>query len=69
MSDRDIALALVWAGAIILAVLLVQRMRNGAWDEDAFDNPPPVKPWNWLAIGAALVLFSAGTVLLVRALV
>ena len=68
MPDRDLAIGLMWAGLILLAFVLVLRMRRGAWDEEAFDDPLPVGRWNWLALGSALSLSAAGTVLLFKTL-
>jgi hypothetical protein len=69
VSPRDIALVLVWTGALLLAVVVGQRARSGAWSEAALDRPPPVPRWLWPPIALGLVLTAAGAALLVWSLV
>ena len=69
MSLRAAALALVWAGALLLAGVVAQRARSGAWSEAALDRPPPVSRWLWPLIALGLVLVAAGAALLVASLV
>ncbi len=69
MSLRDIALALVWSGTLVVAAVIGQRARSGAWSAAALDRTPPVSRWAWPAIILGLALVAAGTALLVWSLV
>lgn len=68
MTPFTLALALVWIGALLLAAVVVQRARSGAWSEQALDATPPVSRWLWPAIALGLALVAAGTALLVWSL-
>ncbi len=69
MTARDLALALVWTGALLLAAVVGQRARSGAWSAAALDRPPPVPGWMRPLIILGLILVAAGAALLVRSLV
>ncbi len=59
MTPRDLAMALVWSGALLLAGVLLHRFRRGAWsleDEDI----PPAGPLQKLAAGLAMAAAAAG---------
>ncbi len=59
MTPRDLAMALVWSGALLLAGLLLYRFRRGAWSlEDA--EIPSAGPGQKLAAGLAMAAAAAG---------
>ncbi len=65
MTPRDLGIALIWAAAVVAIILLLYRLRRGAWSlEDA--EVPPVsilqKAVSVLVLAAAI----SGTVLFIR---
>lgn len=60
MSLRALGLLLIWLGAVILVAVLQQRIRSGAWNEQALDEPPPLHSWAVPATVAGAVLALAG---------
>ncbi|MGE5515928.1 MAG: hypothetical protein ACM31D_08890 [Bacteroidota bacterium] len=67
MSARAIGLILLWVGTILLVAVLQHRLRRGAWNDEAFETPPPIERWSVAiaatgmvsaAIGAALTVLS-----------
>lgn len=65
MSARAIGLILLWGGTLVLVAVLQQRLRRGAWDEQAFENPPPIERWSAALAIAGMVLAGAGAALTV----
>lgn len=51
MSARVLGLILLWLGTLLLVAVLQQRLRKGAWSEEAFERSPPVER---LAVGLAV---------------
>jgi hypothetical protein len=64
MTPRDLAMALVWAGALLLAGLLLYRFRRGAWSLEDEDIPPP-SPAQKLCALAGMLTALAGIVLFI----
>jgi hypothetical protein len=64
VTIRAIGIALIWAGVVMLAGLLVQRFRRGAWsleDEDI----PPVALGQKVFAGLAMAATTGGTGLVI----
>ena len=69
MTPRALALTLVWAGFLLLALVVAVRARAGAWSAEAFDHPPPVPRWMVPVVALAGLLVAASVVLLVVSVV
>jgi len=65
MDVRSLGLGLVWVGAVLLVLVLVHRLRQGAFGGDAFDQGPPVPRWAMLAAAAGAGCALSGAVLTV----
>ncbi|AVM73669.1 hypothetical protein [Magnetospirillum gryphiswaldense] len=65
MSLRAIGIGLIWLGTLALVMVLQQRIRSGAWSQEALENPPPVERWAvpLAAIGMILAAVGAGLVM------
>lgn len=64
MSARAIGLILLWLGTLLLVAVLQQRLRRGAWSEEAFERPPPVARWSaaLAAVGMGMAVVGAGLI-------
>jgi len=58
----DIGFALLWLGVVLLLVVLLRRVRQGAWDADAFDAPPPKPKWLRATAYAGTGIAAAGAI-------
>ncbi len=65
MSETVIGLGLVWAGLVAVVVVLLVRVRRGAWTESAFDDAPSISVWSLAVTAAGLVSVLVGTGLFV----
>ena len=65
MSETVIGLGLVWAGLVAVVVVLLVRIRRGAWTESAFDDVPSISVWSLAVTVAGLVSVLVGTGLFV----
>ena len=64
MTLRAMGIALIWAGVVMLAGLLIQRFRRGAWSlED--DEIPPVALGQKLFAALAMAATASGTGLVI----
>jgi hypothetical protein len=63
MSLLDAGFVLLWLGVLMLLAVLVQRVRQGAWEAEAFDSPPPTRPWVRRTAYAGVAIAVAGTVI------
>ncbi len=65
MSLRAIGIGLIWLGTLALVMVLQQRIRSGAWSQEALENPPPVERWAvpLAAFGTILAAAGAGLVM------
>lgn len=52
MDMRDLGVILLWGGGLVLAGVLLARIRGGAWSAEALEQPPSVGP---LVKGGALL--------------
>lgn len=68
MSARAIGLILLWLGTILLVAVLQHRLRRGAWDEQAFEAPPPIERWSVALAVAGMALAALGAALTVWSL-
>lgn len=60
MSARAVGLILLWGGTILLVAVLQHRLRRGAWDEEAFENPPPIARWSAAIAATGMALAALG---------
>lgn len=62
MDERTLGLTLLWLGVLLLVGVLAQRVRKGAWGEDAFEQAPKVPAWTaaLAAIGLGLAFVGGG---------
>jgi hypothetical protein len=68
VSLRSLGIVLIWVGVVMLAGLLVQRFRRGAWSlED--DEIPPVALGQKIFAGLAMAVTTGGTGLVIWSIV
>lgn len=65
MSARAIGLILLWIGTILLVAVLQHRLRRGAWNDEAFETPPPIERWAVAIAATGMVLAGIGAALTV----
>jgi len=65
MNPRDLGLALIWIGTLLVSVVAVHRFRRGAWSAAAFDEAPPRAGWTAPIAAIGLVAALAGLGLMV----
>ncbi|RAU22483.1 hypothetical protein CU669_07235 [Paramagnetospirillum kuznetsovii] len=53
MTPRDLALGLMWSGTLLLAGLLLYRLRLGAWSLEDEEIPKSTQG-QWVTAGLAL---------------
>lgn len=65
MDALTLGLILLWAGIAALVMVLVQRVRRGAWGAEAFEAAPPVAWWVYGITVLGLLAALAGAALTV----
>ena len=65
MTARDLGLALIWIGTLLVAGVAIRRSRQGAWSAEAFDRAPPRPGWMVPVTALGLALAAAGLGLMV----
>lgn len=58
-------ITLMWLGALLLVAVLQHRIRNGAWQAESLEDPPPPERWvvAVAACGMALAALGSGVLL------
>lgn len=68
MDARAIGLILLWLGTALLVMVLLHRLRRGAWSEQAFEAPPAIGRWLAVLAVAGMALAASGAGLTVWSL-